>query len=55
MSVNEYEQRADDNERKLERCRSKYFGLEWRFNELKKIVRGIFESHNLKRVVDART
>ena len=39
---------------RLNRCRSKYYDLEWRFNELRKVLYGVFESHRLDDFINER-
>jgi hypothetical protein len=39
---------------RLYRCRSKYFNLEWRFNELKRILYGVLEAHRFSNFIDER-
>ena len=43
-----------DNKNRLNKCKSKYDDLEWRFNELKRMLYGVLEAHSFSNFIDAR-
>lgn len=42
----------DELKRKLAKCRNYGYELEWKNAELLNVVRGVFEEHRLKNIVD---
>lgn len=44
----------DDNKNRLSRCKSKYYDLEWRFNELRRMLYGVLVAHSFSNFIAAR-